>query len=292
MKPASFKLHRPVSIDEAVIQLATVAEDGGLVLAGGQSLVPMMALRVINPPALIDINDIPGLDRVVADGEYLSIGATVRHAFFHRPAIANPLGELLAGVSRHIAHYPIRLRGTFCGSLAHADPASEWCLAAATLDGEVVLTSEGGYRRTLPVVKFLRSAMVTARESNELLVEARLPLLRDGATFGFYKFNRRAGDFALGMCLATFRVTDGVMSDVHVGLGGIESVARRLSAVEEKLEGHAPSLEVFRKAAAAADDGLDPIEDPATSADYRRSLAPVVIRRALEMAAKNLREKI
>ena len=180
------------------------------------------------------------------------------------------------------------MRGTFCGSLAHADPASEWCLVAATLGGEVVLAAEGGYRRILPVTEFLRGAMVTAREPNELLVEARIPLLGQGATFGFYEFNRRAGDFALGMCLAAFTFADGVMSDVRVGLGGIESTARRLSAVEDLLEGREPSATAFCEAAAAAHQGLDPMEDPATSAEYRRGLTPVVIRRALHMAANNL----
>ena len=289
MKPAPFLLHRPATVEDAVTLLAGVADEGGLVLAGGQSLVPMMALRVVYPPALIDINAIRGLDRVVADGAHLSIGATARHAFFHRPLkSANRLGELLALVSRHIAHYPIRMRGTFCGSLAHADPASEWCLVAATLGGEVVLASKGGHRRILPITEFLRGAMVTAREANELLVETRIPLLGPGATFGFYEFNRRAGDFALGMCLAAFRLVDGVMSDVRVGLGGIESTARRLSAVEALLEGGEPSATIFGAAAAAAHQGLDPMEDPATSAEYRRGLTPVVIRRALHMAANNL----
>jgi len=287
MKPAPFKLHRPATIEEALTRLSTVAEEGGLILAGGQSLVPMMALRVIYPPALIDINAITGLERVVVDGQHLSIGATARHAFFHRAPIANPLGKLLAVVSRNIAHYPIRLRGTFCGSLAHADPASEWCLVAATLDGQVVLTADGGRRRILPAAEYLRGAMVTAREPNELLAEARLPLLAASATFGFYEFNRRAGDFALGMCLTTFTIADGVISNIRVGLGGIESSPRRLFAVEALLEGRPPSLEVFREAAAAADDDLNPMEDPATSANYRRSLAPVVIRRALETAVKN-----
>jgi aerobic carbon-monoxide dehydrogenase medium subunit len=288
MKPAPFVLHRPASVEEAVTLLSSVAEEGGLVLAGGQSLVPMMALRVVYPPALIDINAIPGLDRVAADGGRLSIGATARHAFFHRPTVANRLGALLAVVSRHIAHYPIRMRGTFCGSLAHADPASEWCLVAITLGGEVVLIADGGRQRILPVAEYLRGAMTTAREPYELLAEARIPLLADGATFGFYEFNRRAGDFALGMCLAAFTVVEGAMSGVRVGLGGIESAARRLSGVEGLLEGRAPSLAVFQEAAAAASEGLEPMEDPATSADYRRSLTPVVIRRALQMAADNL----
>jgi aerobic carbon-monoxide dehydrogenase medium subunit len=289
MKPAPFLLHRPATVEDAVKLLASVADEGGLVLAGGQSLVPMMALRVVYPPALIDINAIPGLDRVVANGAYLSIGATARHAFFHRPSpSANRLGELLAFVSRHIAHYPIRLRGTFCGSLAHADPASEWCLVSVTLGGDVVLIAEGGHRRVLPVTEFLQGAMVTAREPNELLVEARIPLLAHGATFGFYEFNRRAGDFALGMCLAAFTFVDGVMSDVRVGLGGIESTARRLTAVEDLLEGREPSATTFYEAAAAAHQGLDPMEDAATSAEYRSGLAPVVIRRALHRAANNL----
>jgi carbon-monoxide dehydrogenase medium subunit len=289
MKPAPFLLHRPTTVEDAVRLLAGVADEGGLVLAGGQSLVPMMALRVVYPPALIDINAIPGLNRINMDDAHLSVGATVRHAFFHRPRPnANRLGELLAFVSRHIAHYPIRMRGTFCGSLAHADPASEWCLVAVTLGGEVVLTAEGGHRRILPVTEFLQGAMVTAREPNELLVEARIPLLGEGATFGFYEFNRRAGDFALGMCLASFSFVGGVMSDVRVGLGGIESTARRLSAVENLLEGREPSATTFGEAAAAVHQGLDPMEDPATSAEYRLGLAPVVIRRALHRAANNL----
>src|SRR6185437_1045112 len=103
MKPAPFVLHRPASVEEAVTRLSAVAEEGGLILAGGQSLVPMMALRVVYPTALIDINAIAGLDRVAVDGRHLSIGATARHAFFHRAPIANPLGNLLAVVSRNIA---------------------------------------------------------------------------------------------------------------------------------------------------------------------------------------------
>jgi aerobic carbon-monoxide dehydrogenase medium subunit len=250
--------------------------------------VPMMALRLVYPPALIDINAIPRLDQVVCNDGHLCIGATARHASFHRPSVANGLGRLLAVVSRHIAHYPIRLRGTFCGSLAHADPASEWCLVAATLGGEVVLVRKGGHRRVVSAAEFLRGAMVTAREPNEIVVEARLPLFSRNATFGFYEFNRRAGDFALGMCLATFSNTDGLMSDVRVGLGGIEGTSRRLFAVEKILEGRAVSVELFREAAAVAADGLQPMEDAATSADYRRDLTPVVVRRALQIAAKGL----
>ncbi|MBN9065058.1 MAG: FAD binding domain-containing protein, partial [Rhizobiales bacterium] len=147
MKAAPFTLHRPTTIDEATALLADVAEEGGLVLAGGQSLMPMMALRVAYPPHLVDINAIDTLSRISVADDMLSIGATVRHAAFHRPLPeTGVLGRLLSTVVRHIAHYPIRQRGTFCGSLAHADPASEWCLVAATLDATIVLKSASGTR--------------------------------------------------------------------------------------------------------------------------------------------------
>ena len=129
-----------------------------------------------------------------------AIGACVRHAAFHRPVVDGPLGRLLSAVVRHIAHYPIRTRGTFCGSLAHADPASEWCLVAATLDAEMVAKRAGG-TRTIAARDFFRGIMTTALQEDELLTEVRLPILPADTRFGFYEFNRRAGDFALGMAL-------------------------------------------------------------------------------------------
>ena len=123
MKPAPFRHYAPTTVDEAVALLARLAPDDGRVLAGGQSLVPTMAFRLARPAHLIDINGIAALDRLAVEGDKLSIGACVRHAAFHRPAADGPLGKLLATVVRHIAHYPIRTRGTFCGSIANADPA-------------------------------------------------------------------------------------------------------------------------------------------------------------------------
>src|SRR6188472_996476 len=141
MKPAPFIHHAPKTLDEALKILAEVAPQDGRVLAGGQSLVPIMAFRLAKPAHLVDINEVAGLDRVETNDGKLLIGARVRHAAFHKPVTAGPLGALLAEVVRHIAHYPIRVRGTFCGSVAHADPASEWCLVAATLDAEIVAKS-------------------------------------------------------------------------------------------------------------------------------------------------------
>ena len=146
MKPAPFHYHAPKTIEEAVATLARVAPDDGRVLAGGQSLVPTMAFRLARPKHLVDINGVAALARLTAEGERLCIGATVRHAAFERPAAKGPLGGLLTEVVQHIAHKPIRARGTFCGSVAHADPASEWCLVAAALDAEMVARSAQGER--------------------------------------------------------------------------------------------------------------------------------------------------
>ena len=146
MKPAPFIRHAPKTLDEALKILAEVAPQDGRVLAGGQSLVPIMAFRLAKPAHLVDINEVAGLDKIASDGKTLSIGACVRHAAFHKSVVDNPLGRLLSTVARHIAHYPIRMRGTFCGSLAHADPASEWCLVAAALDATLVARSTRGER--------------------------------------------------------------------------------------------------------------------------------------------------
>ncbi|HMJ41914.1 MAG TPA: FAD binding domain-containing protein, partial [Pseudolabrys sp.] len=144
MKPAPFIRHVPKTLDEALKILAQVAPQDGRVLAGGQSLVPIMAFRLAKPAHLVDINEVEGLDKIANDGKTLRIGARVRHGAFHTSVVDNPLGALLTFVARHIAHYPIRMRGTFCGSLAHADPASEWCLTAATLDATMIAKSTRG----------------------------------------------------------------------------------------------------------------------------------------------------
>jgi carbon-monoxide dehydrogenase medium subunit len=283
MKPAPFTLHSPKTIEDAVAQLAEFADEGGLVLAGGQSLVPMMALRVAYPPHLVDINGIESLRHVRVEEGHLVIGATVRHARFHRPVEDGCLGALLAAVSRNIAHYPIRHRGTFCGSLAHSDPSSEWCLVTRTLDGEMELSSQTG-KRVVAAADYFLGAMTTAREPEEILTQVRLPLLPAGSVFGFYEFNRRAGDFAIGMCLAVLELREGVMRNVRIGVGGIEECPRRFAEAEEILEGKKPDEAVINEAAEAAAQAADPLEDAATSAQYRRDLAAVVIRRALNMA--------
>jgi carbon-monoxide dehydrogenase medium subunit len=284
MKPAPFRYHAPKTIAEAVETLAEVAPEDGRVLAGGQSLVPIMAFRLARPAHLVDINGVEALGRLAVDGGKLCIGACVRHAAFHKPVVEGPLGRLLATVVRHIAHHPIRTRGTFCGSIAHADPASEWCLVVAALEGEMVAQSTAG-TRTIPARDYFRGIMTTALKEDELLIEVRLPILPADTHCGFYEFNRRAGDFALAMALATFRMKDGAMIEPRVAVGSVEPQPRRIAQAEDALAGRPPGRAAFEAAAEAVAAAVDPLDDAITGAEYRRDLACTITRRALERAA-------
>lgn len=284
MKPAPFEYHAPRTVREALEVLAEVAPRDGRVLAGGQSLVPAMALRLARPAHLVDINGVKDLERLAVEAGELAVGACVRHAAFHRPVVAGPLGRILSEVARHIAHYPIRTRGTLCGSLAHADPASEWCLVAVTLDVRITARSVRG-ARTIGAADFLRGAMTTALEADELLVEARIPLPAPDTRFGFSEFSRRAGDFGIAMALATYRVRGGVMTEPRVGIGGVEDAPRRIAQAEAALEGERPGKEAFLAAADAVAQAVAPLDDARYPARYRREVAAAMARRALEGAA-------
>ena len=284
MKPAPFRHHAPTTVDEAVALLAELAPQDGRVLAGGQSLVPTMAFRLARPAHLVDINGIAALKRLaVADGK-LAIGACVRHVAFHKPPVEGPLGALLAKVVRHIAHYPIRTRGTFCGSVANADPASEWCTLTVALGGEMVAQSARG-TRVIPAKEFFAGIMTTALAEDELLTEVRLPLLPADTRTGFCEFSRRAGDFAIAMALVTSRVEGGMIVAPRVAVGGAEPHARRIAEAEQALIGQAPGPEAFVAAAERAVAAVDPMEDINNSAEYRRDLVRAMVRRALEQAA-------
>ena len=284
MKPAAFHYHAPKTVDEAVAMLAELAPQDGRVLAGGQSLVPTMAFRLAKPAHLVDINGVEALNRLAVENGKLVIGACVRHAAFQRQVCDGPLGKLLSDVVRHIAHFPIRNRGTFCGSLAHADPASEWALVLAALDGELLAKSAKG-ERVIAAREFFQGIMTTALRDDELLAEARLPVLAADTRCGFYEFSRRAGDFALAAALATYRIEGGKIVDPHVALGGVEVSPRRIAEAERALAGAEPGDTAFRAAAAAAAAAVDPMEDIINSAEFRRDLVLAVTRRALERAA-------
>ena len=176
------------------------------------------------------------------------------------------------------------MRGTFCGSLAHADPASEWCLVAATLDATMVAKCTRG-ERLIAAKDYFEGIMSTALAEDELLCEARLPLLAADEKFGFNEFNRRAGDFAMAAALVTYRLQGGKITEARIGVGGAEPSPRRIPEAEAALNGKAPGDAAFRAAAEAAAKAVDPLEDHQTTGEYRRDLVRAVVRRALEHSA-------
>jgi aerobic carbon-monoxide dehydrogenase medium subunit len=282
MKPAPFDYHAPRSVDEAVELLAAHGDDAK-VLAGGQSLVPAMNFRLARPAVLVDINRIAELDFCSPSDGALRMGALTRHARFERPVTEGPLGDLLADVVRYIAHLPIRVRGTFAGSLAHADPAAEWCVVATTLDAEIRARGPGG-ERSIDAATFFRSILTTALRPDELITEVRLPALGPGWRFGFAEFSRRAGDFALSMALAALRLDGGRIVEARVGVGGAGDRPLRIKEAEQALEGTAPRAEALAEAGAIAAARVDPFEDLHASIAYRRDLVGAMTKRALERA--------
>ena len=285
MKPAPFQYHAPTTVAETLDLLAQYADDDGRVLAGGQSLVPTMAFRLARPKHLVDINAVPELNRLVVENGRLCIGAGVRHAAFEKPVEDGPIGRLLATVVRHIAHGPIRARGTFCGSIAHADPASEWCAVAMVLNAEMVAESKASGTRIIQGREFFEGIMTTALRGDELLREVRLPILPKGTYAGFAEYSRRAGDYAIAMAVSTYRLRNGVMTDVHVAVGGAEAAPRRIPEAERALIGRQPNPATFQAAGNAAGKAVDPLDDPSISAKYRHGVVRAVVSRALENAS-------
>ena len=281
MKASQFSYHFPGTVDEAVATLAEVAPLDGRVLAGGQSLVPIMAFRLSRPSHLIDINGIAELVRIYVQDGKLCIGACVRHAAFARPVVEGVTGVLLSKVVNFIAHYPIRTRGTFCGSIAHADPSSEWCTVSVALGAEMVVQSVRG-QRVISADDFFAGMMTTCLLEDELLVEVRLPLLPPDAQFGFDEFSRRTGDFALAMALITYRIDEGRIVAPRIAIGGAEPHPRRISIAEQALEGQRPGPESFSTAANQAASAIEPMGDVQTSIDYRRALVRHMTQSALE----------
>lgn len=282
MKAAAFDYHAPETIEAALALLARHGEEARI-LAGGQSLVPAMAFRMARPSVLVDINRIAGLDRMDSASDRLRIGALVRHARFEAPVTPGPLGTLLADVARHVAHVPIRQRGTFCGSLAHADPASEWCTTALALDAEMTLRGPGG-ERVVAARDWFQGIMATAMQPGEILVSASLPMLGPDWRCGFAEFARRAGDFALAMAVVALRLDGGRVAEARIALGGVGATPILAGDAAELLRDHAPDAALVQTAAAAAAAECEPQDDLHADAEYRRDLVRAMVRRALTKA--------
>ena len=282
MKPARFDYHQVHSIEEAVSVLDRYGYDAK-VLAGGQSLVPAMNFRLARPEVLVDINHVTELDHLTDDGEAVRIGSLVRHVTFEEPIVDGPVGRLFALTAHHVGHLPIRVRGTFGGSLAHADPAAEWCVIAMLLDAEMVARTASG-SRSIPAQQFFHTVFTTDLGADELLVETRLIKLSPSTKVGFQQFSRRAGDFALAMTAATLEICEGEVVDARIAMGGVSDRPIRAGAAEEHLKGGSAGPVAVSEAAELAASGFEAIGDIHGSAEYRRDLVRVLTRRALEQA--------
>ena len=289
MKPPPFDYARAESVDEAVALLAR--HDGGAkLLAGGQSLVPMLNFRLVHPSLLVDVNRIPGLAAIEEGDGALRIGALARHRQLEVSAAVARRFPVLRAAVRHVAHLAIRNRGTLGGSLAHADPAAELPMMALLLDATMEVSGPAGPRR-IAAGEFFRSALATALGDAEMLVRIELPFLPAATGWGFEEVARRAGDFALAAAAATLTPgADGNVAEARIAVMGAHDTPLRVPAAEALLAGEPPDGEAVRAAARAARDAVEPYDDLHASADLRRHLVEVLARRALEAAARRARE--
>jgi len=284
MKATQFEYLRPARLEEAIGLLAEHGADAKPI-AGGQSLVPMMAFRLAAPRFLVDIGRIPGLNRISIDDNGIQIGALVRWRDIERSAELSRAHPLLVEAIRHVAHYQIRNRGTVGGSLAHADPAAEMPGIAVTCDARVVIAGPRG-QRTIPAAELFAAALCTTLESDELIVEIHLPPWPNERRWAFEEFARRRGDFALaGVALFYDTGKDGRATNVHIGAIGVGDTPLRLTAAEAAAEGKTIIEAVVRDVGAAAAAGVNPADDIHAPGEYRRALLGVLAERALARAA-------
>jgi aerobic carbon-monoxide dehydrogenase medium subunit len=287
VKPAAFEYRRATAVEDAVDQLTELGDEAKL-LAGGQSLVPMMNFRLVRPSALVDVAAITDLQYLEPqDSRGLKIGALTPHRWVEE--MEDP--ELLEGFSilkraaRWVGHYPIRTLGTFGGSIAHGDPSAEWCMLAALLDAEILAVGPGG-ERVIPASDFFHGFFMTALEPDEMIVEVRFPQPAPNAAL--QEFARRAGDYAIVAAAVTLDVDDGMCRSARVVLGGVADVPLRVSEAERVLEGAEIGREAFEEAGREAAKVVDPPSDVQGTSEYRRDLSAVMVRRALEEAAADV----
>ena len=287
MKPAKFDYHAPGSIDEAVELLARYGGDAK-VLAGGQSLVPLLNFRLARPAALVDVNRIAALSYIREVNGTVAFGAMTRQRTIEfSPVVASRL-PLLREATRWVGHLPIRSRGTIGGSIAHADPSAEYPAVLTALGGEVVVQGPRG-RRTVKAADLFETYLTTTLAPEELVVEVRLPAMPTGSGYAFEEFARRHGDFAI-VGIAAMLVRDGARcTSARLAAAGAGPVPVRLRAAEEILERDGLSDAAIEAAAARAAELVAPDSDIHASAEYRRHLTSVLTGRALRRALKTPR---
>lgn len=281
MKPASFKYAAPESVGEALDLLAEHSHDGK-VLAGGQSLVPLLNMRLARPAVLIDLNRVAGLDYIREDNGTVAIGAMTRQRTVERSPMVREKLPLLWEAIRFVGHPQIRNRGTVGGSLAHADPSAELPAVAVASGATLVARSPRG-ERTLDAEEFFVSYLATALEPDELLTEVRFPVHGHRGT-AFLEVSRRHGDYALAGVAAMVTVRDGRCEDARLAFTGVGPVPIRIPEAETALTGRAPTDGVFAEISGIVSTRLDPDSDIHASADYRRRVSGTLAARALAAA--------
>ena len=288
MKPPRFDYLAPTSLEEALTLLAQHGE-GAKVLAGGQSLVPLLNFRLVRPACLIDLNEVPGLAGIRGDDGRLVIGAMTRQRAVEQSAVVRERCPLLADAMPQIGHVQIRNRGTIGGSLAHADPAAELPAVVAALGGELVVKARRG-ERVLTADRFFVSYLTTALEPGELLVEVRLPVTPPRTGTAFVEISRRHGDFALVGVAATLTLdAGGVCTSAALALTGVGPTPVVAADAARALVGVKPTPEAFEAAGRRVSDRLQPDGDLHASSEYRKHVAGVLTRRALARAAQRAR---
>ncbi|WP_290050897.1 FAD binding domain-containing protein [Amycolatopsis solani] len=291
MKAAPFAYVRPSSLPDAIAELASTG-GGGKVIAGGQSLVPVLAMRLARPETLVDITSVPELDHLGVAGGYLEIGATVRQRRIERDPVSAAV-PLLGMALPWVGHRELRSRGTVCGSLAHADPAAELPAVACCLNAELTVTGPGGARR-VPAREFFSGAMTTALGADDILTAVRFPVAAAGEGFGFAEIARRHGDFALAGVVARVRVRGGETDAELTGFGVSDrpvtrSVSGELAAALNESGGDV-SRALSGPLTAVAEELVDTEGDAHASRDYRRRLFRTLAGRELGKAYERARK--
>jgi aerobic carbon-monoxide dehydrogenase medium subunit len=289
MKLPDFEYQSPVTVAEATTLLAQHQDEASL-LAGGQSLIPLLAMRLAHPAVLIDINGLDELSGVSVTGSRVTIGALTREYEAEESETVAEAVPLLAATLPLIGHEAIRSRGTIGGSLAHADPAAELPAVARALDAEFVVRSESG-ERAIPVAEWFEGYLTTSRRPDEILVAVRFPVAEPGTGVAFQEVARRHGDFAIVGLAASLTLANGTITDARLAFSGVADVPVRAAEAESLLVGQQPSSELFAEAAHQAAAALNPPADLHGSSDYRKKVAAALVRRGLQTAADNAYER-
>jgi aerobic carbon-monoxide dehydrogenase medium subunit len=282
VKPAAFEYHRPGTVEEAVGLLAELGDEAK-VLAGGQSLIPMMKLRFAAPERLVDINRIPGLDGIEERDGALRIGALVRHHQLETSQVIRDRYPTIAAAAPQIADPLVRNLGTIGGSLTHCDPSGDLGAVMLAMGASVILRSSSG-EREVPIDAFLADTFAAAIEPNELLTEVRVPAPSVRSGGAYLKLERKVGDFATVATAIYLALDDGTVATAGIGLTSVGLTNIHATAAQDSLVGSAPSEEAFAEAGRLAAGAANPAEDVRGSVEYKRHMVEVFVRRGLARA--------